>query len=315
MRNLRLDLIYYSCYTCISVVMWLLLLHQVPPNPPYLRAKILRRLKQIGAFALKNSAYLLPDGEEAAEDFQWLLKEIRADGGDGWVLRTEVVAGLTDDSIKESFREMRATDYQQLLTDAQSPDVGLRRIRKRFDEISRIDFFDAPGKQEVLTLMKDMEQRLERPDALPAPAAEFQGRRWVTRRGIKVDRTACCWLILRFIDANATISFVDPNQYVHRDGEIRFDMFEGEITHEGDRCSFEVLSERCDLRAPALGAVAEIVHDLDLKDAKFGRPETAGVAAMLEGLALRHQDDQQRMKEGLIIFDSLYARLRTEVQA
>ncbi len=90
-------------------------------------------------------------------------------------------------------------------------------------------------------------------------------------------------------------------------------MFEGEITHEGNRCSFEVLMDRCDLRAPALGAVAEIVHDLDLKDAKFGRPETAGVAAMLEGLALRHRDDQQRMKEGLVIFDSLYARLRTEV--
>jgi hypothetical protein len=295
--------------------MWLLLLHQVPPNPPYLRAKILRRLKQIGAFALKNSAYLLPDSEEAAEDFQWLLKEIRADGGDGWVLRTELVAGLTDDSIKESFREMRATDYQQLLADAQSPDVGLRKIRKRFDEISRIDFFDAPGKQEVVSFLKDMEQRLDKSEGSSSPVAEFQGRRWITRRGIKVDRTACCWLILRFIDADAMISFVDPNQYVHREGDIRFDMFEGEITHEGDRCSFEVLSDRCDLRTPALGAIAEIVHDLDLKDVKFGRPETAGVAAMLEGLALRHQDDQHRMKEGLILLDSLYAQLRTGAQA
>jgi hypothetical protein len=200
-----------------------------------------------------------------------------------------------------------------LLSDAQPPEIGVRKIRKRFDEIVRIDFFDAPGKLEVLNLMKDMERGLHKPEGVSAPAAEFQGRRWITRRGIKVDRTACCWLILRFIDANSAISFVDPNQYAHRDGEIRFDMFEGEITHEGDRCSFEVLMERCDLRAPALGALAEIVHDLDLKDAKFGRPETAGVAAMLEGLALRHQDDQQRMKEGLVIFDSLYARLRTEV--
>ena len=295
--------------------MWLLLLHQVPPNPPYLRAKILRRLRQIGAFALKNSAYLLPDSEEAAEDFQWLLKEIRADGGDGWVLRTELVAGLTDDAIKESFCEMRAADYRQLLADAQSPEAGFRKIRKRFDEIVRIDFFEAAGKQEVLNLMKEMERGLHRPEAASVVTSEFRGRRWITRRGIKVDRTACCWLILRFIDADAEISFVDPNQYVHREGEIRFDMFEGEITHEGDRCSFEVLSERCNLRAPALAAVAEIVHDLDLKDAKFGRPETAGVAAMLEGLALRHQDDQQRMKEGLVFFDSLYARLRTEAPA
>jgi hypothetical protein len=295
--------------------MWLLLLHQIPPNPPYLRAKILRRLRQIGALALKNSAYLLPDCEEATEDFQWLRKEILADAGEAWVLRTEIVAGLTDDSIKESFREMRVADYRQLLADAQSPDVGLRKIRKRFDEIGRIDFFDAQGKQEVLNLMKDMEQGFQKPEGQPTPGAEYQGRRWVTRSGIKVDRTACCWLILRFIDANAAISFVDPNQYVHRDGEIRFDMFEGEITHEGDRCSFEVLMDRCDLRAPALEAVAEIVHDLDLKDGKFGRAETAGVAAMLEGLALRFQDDQQRMKEGLVIFDSLYARFRAEVQS
>jgi hypothetical protein len=299
----------------MAVVIWLLLLHQVPPTPAYLRAKILRRLKQIGALALKNSAYLLPDSEEAAEDFQWLLTEIRADGGDGWVLRTEMVAGLTDDSIKESFREMRAADYRQLLADAQSADLGLRKIRKRFDEVARIDFFDAPGKQEALNLMEDMERASHPPGAASAPAAEFQGRRWVTRRGIKVDRTACCWLIVRFIDANAEISFVDPSQYKHREGEIRFDMFEGEITHEGDRCSFEMLVERCDLRAPALSAVAEIVHDLDLKDGKFGRPETAGVAAMIEGLALRHQDDPQRMKEGLVIFDSLYARLRSGAQS
>jgi hypothetical protein len=290
------------------------LLHQVPPNPPYLRAKILRRLRQIGAFALKNSAYLLPDSEEATEDFQWLLKEIRAEAGDGWVLRSEVIAGLTDDSIKESFREMRAADYRQLLADAKSPEAGLRKIRKRFDEISRIDFFDAPGKQEVLNLMKEMERGVHTMEAGSTVAPEFHGRRWITRRGIKVDRTACCWLISRFIDANAEICFVDPNDYVYRDGEIRFDMFEGEITHEGDRCSFEVLMERCDLRARALGAIAEIVHDLDLKDAKFGRPETAGVAAMLEGVALRCQDDQQRMKEGFVIFDSLYARLCTEVQ-
>src|SRR5215469_1948818 len=220
-QEVALDCLYSNCYINISVVMWLLLLHQVPPNPPYLRAKILRRLKQIGAFALKNSAYLLPVNEEAAEDFQWLVKEIRADGGDGWVLRTEVVAGLTDDSIKESFREMRAADYRQLLADAQSADAGLRKIRKRFDEIARIDFFDAPGKQEVVNLMKQMEGE-HRSDAGSAAAAEFKGRRWITRRGIKVDRTACCWLIVRFIDANTQISFVDPNQYVHREGEIRF---------------------------------------------------------------------------------------------
>jgi hypothetical protein len=286
--------------------------------------------------ALKQAAYLLPDGDDAVEDFQWLLKEIRSEGGEGWVLRTEVVAGLTDESLRKLFRELRSADYQELLAEAQSievqiqtggvedatsPETSLRKLRKRYEEVSRIDFFDAPGKRDVMNLMSQIEQGLQkvrqktqsgsmatgRPESGPTG---FQGHRWVTREGIKIDRTACCWLIVRFLDRAAEISFVDPNQYVHREGELRFDMFEGEFTHEGDCCSFEVLMERCDLRDPALRAVAEIVHDLDLKDAKFGRPETAGLAAIIEGLGLRHRDDVQRMEEGRVIFDALYARLR-----
>jgi len=292
-----------------SSVKWLLLLHQVPPSPAYLRAKILRRLKQIGALALKNSAYLLPDSEDAAEDFQWLLKEIQSEGGEGWVLRTEAVLGLTDESIRESFRELRSADYRELLAEATSPEASLRKVRKRFEEISGIDFFGAPGKREVMNLMKEMERGLRKDTQQVAAGEGFQGRRWTTRKGIKIDRTACCWLITRFIDPRAEFSFVDPNQYVHREGELRFDMFEGEFSHEGDHCSFEVLMERCGVQAPGLRAVAEIVHDLDMKDTKYGRPEAAGVAAMIEGLGLRHADDHKRMAEGLILFDALHARL------
>src|SRR5690242_17689733 len=137
---------------------WLLLVHQVPPTPPYLRARILRRLKQIGALPLKKSAYLLPDSDPALEDFQWLLKEIHADSGDGWILRTEALAGLTDDSIRDGFRQLRSDDYRELLLEAQAlrgalaetpnPETALRKLRKRSDEIARIDFFQAPGKQE-----------------------------------------------------------------------------------------------------------------------------------------------------------------------
>jgi hypothetical protein len=298
---------------------WLLLLHQVPPSPPYLRAKILRRLKQIGALALKNSAYLLPDSEDALEDFQWLLKEIRSEGGEAWVLRTEAVAGLTDEEIRDAFRKLRQADYQELLMEAQASveakannETDLRKLRKRYDEVSRIDFFGAPGKQEVERLMSEIERTLNRrSQQTAAPESGFNGRRWVTRRGIKIDRTACCWLIRRFIDHDAEFSFVDPNQYVHREGELRFDMFEGEFTHEGESCSFEVLAERFGLSEPPLRAIAEIVHDLDLKDARYGRPETAGIAALIEGLGVRHEGDAQRMAEGLVIFDALYARLRS----
>jgi hypothetical protein len=303
---------------------WLLLIHQIPPTPPYLRAKILRRLKDIGAVALKKSAYLLPDSEEAQEDFQWLLNEIKADGGEGWVLRAEAVAGLNDEFVREMFRTARAADYRELLAEVEklavagegdgdlNIGVALRKLRKQHGEVSAIDFFGAPGKDEVLSAMGAIEKRLEgiarRGESGEAPKG-LKDRRWVTRRGIKIDRTACCWLIRRMIDPGAEILFVDPQQYQHQAGDQRFDMFEGEFTHEGDKCSFEVLLDRFQLENPALRVIAEIVHDVDLKDGKFGRPEAAGVAAMIEGMALRHSDDVKRMEEGSVILDALYARL------
>jgi hypothetical protein len=296
---------------------WLLLIHQVPPSPPYLRAKILRRLKDIGAVALKKAAYLLPESDEALEDFQWLLNEIRSDGGEGWVLRAEAVAGLNDDSIRDLFRSARAADYNELLKELEDIAAGegddLRKLRKRYTHVISIDFFEAPGKNEVLIAMEAIEKSLEK-IARPADSGEVpkdpKGQQWVTRRGIRIDRTACCWLIRRMIDPAAEFVFVDPQQYRHQAGDQRFDMFEGEFTHEGERCSFEVLLDRFHLENPGLRVIAEIVHDLDLKDEKFGRPEAAGVAAMIDGLALRHSDDVKRMEEGLVIFDALYARLQ-----
>jgi hypothetical protein len=309
---------------------WLLLLHQIPPSPPYLRAKILRRLKQAGALPLKKSAYLLPDTEEAIEDFQWLLKEIGSEKGEGWILRVEALAGLTDDSIRQAFRDLRSSDYRELLSEAQalaeqfrtgdgngapSPDSGWRKLRKRCEEVQKIDFFEASGKREVMDQMNEIEQSLKRSAAAAGAAAEspasgYKGRTWVTRRGIKVDRTACAWLIKRFIDPEPEFAFENPDQYVHRPGELRFDMYEGEFTHEGGACTFEVLLARCGPTDPALRAIGEIVHDLDLKETKFDRPETAGIAALIDGLALRHADDARRMEEGFVIFDALYARLR-----
>ena len=304
---------------------WLLLIHQVPPSPPYFRAKILKRLKDIGAVALKKSAYLLVDTEEALEDFQWLFNEIRTDGGEGWIFRVSAIAGLNDDSIREMFRAARAADYQELLAEVErlatadqdgEVNIGaaLRKLRKRYSDVISIDFFGAPGKNEVMSAMEAIDKRLKgvmpQAESGDAPSG-LNGRRWVTRRGIKIDRTACCWLIRRMIDLAAEFVFVDPEQYRHQTGDQRFDMFEGEFTHEGDRCSFEVLLDRFRLENVGLTAIAEIVHDLDLKDGKFGRPEAAGVAAMIDGLAFRHTEDMKRLEEGLVIFDALYARLQS----
>jgi hypothetical protein len=139
---------------------------------------------------------------------------------------------------------------------------------------------------------------------------ELKGRTWVTRKGLHVDRIACSWLIRRFIDPDAVIRFVPGKGYLPKPGELRFDMFEGDITHEGDRCSFEVLLARAGISDPALQAIAEIVHDIDLKDAKFGREEAPGIASLIGGIAATTTDDEQRLVQGAPVFDKHFRRKR-----
>jgi len=135
------------------------------------------------------------------------------------------------------------------------------------------------------------------------------GRTWVTRRGIKVDRISSAWLIRRFIDPEAQFRFVDPKGFVPADGELRFDMFDAEYTHEGPRCTFETLVHRFGLTDPGLAALGEIVHDVDFKEHTFGREETAGVARMIDGLAARYTDDEERLNHGSALFEALHAAL------
>ena len=136
------------------------------------------------------------------------------------------------------------------------------------------------------------------------------GRVWVTRIGVHVDRIGCAWLVRRFIDKQARFKFVPPKGYVPEPNELRFDMFDAEFTHEGDRCSFEVLMTRAGLDDPALPAIAEIVHDIDLKDDKFGREEAAGIKTLINGICADTRDDDERLARGAAIFDDLYQYFR-----
>jgi len=134
----------------------------------------------------------------------------------------------------------------------------------------------------------------------------YRARTWVTRAGAHVDRMASAWLIQRFIDPEATFAFVTTKQYEPKEGEVRFDMFDADFTHEGDRCTFEVLLDRMGLDDPALRAIAEVVHDIDLKDTKFDRPETGGIAVLVAGIAMAHRDDEARIVRASQALDDLY---------
>lgn len=308
---------------------WLLLVHTIPPKPPYLRAKVMRRLTKLGALVLKRSAYLLPANEGTLEDFQWLRQEIRDEGGEAWVVDARFVAGLRDEEIRESFRAMRSNDFRALAAEARAlldrvRDSGAgqdhptieedrRRLLRRVEATRRIDFFHATERDEVEALMSTIERLVEtgnkKTTQIPT-REELRSRTWVTRTGVKVDRMASAWLIRRFIDPAATFVFVAPENTSSIPDALRFDMFEGEFTHDGNRCTFEVLltvSGQGDDRG--LAALEQIVHDLDLRDDRYQRPETAGVAALIDGIVSRFDDDHRRIGESTPLFDALYASL------
>ena len=295
---------------------WLLLIHQIPPKPDYFRVKVRRRLQRIGAVALKNSVYVLPSRPQTIEDFRWLLREIVAEGGEATVCEAEFVEGITRDDLEGMFRAERDRDYAELILAAKESEIetDLGRLRRRLEEIMEIDYFSAPGRRATEQALTTIEARLHAPAGRAGGrqrgAETMTGRTWVTRRDVFVDRIASAWLIRRFIDPKASFKFVGSKTYQPKSGEVRFDMFEAEYTHEGDRCTFETLLERAGLRDRTLIAIAEIVHDIDCKDEKFGREEAAGVAAMVRGIARTNPADAARLERGAAAFDDLYASLR-----
>ncbi|HEX6372773.1 MAG TPA: chromate resistance protein ChrB domain-containing protein [Longimicrobium sp.] len=295
---------------------WLLLIHQVPPKPDYLRVKVRRRLQRLGAVALKNSVYVLPATPGRVEDFQWLAKEIEGDGGEAIVCEASFVTGIVDDELTAQFSRECDRRYAEIADEAAllSGEAGagtLFRVKRKLADAVRLDFFQAPGRHAAEAALTEAEARVLHGKAAGGDRqtdGTLRGRTWVTRSDVFIDRMASAWLIRRFIDPDARFRFVAGDQHRPASGELRFDTFEGEFTHEGDRCTFEVLLEKMDLRDdPGLVQISEIVHDIDLKDGKFGRPETPGLELLIAGIARSEPDDERRIERGAALFDSLYA--------
>jgi hypothetical protein len=306
---------------------WLLLIHQIPPKPDYFRVKIWRRLQQVGAIAVKQSVYVLPQTDQSHEDFGWILKEITEGGGDASLAEVRFIEGLTDEQIIFMFQEARKADYEKLFDDIKRVSEQLDKnnsktgetvtktrnqigkLQKRLNEIISIDFFassDRVGAENALSnLASKYTGPVEEADAINA-SKQFLGKVWVTRNNVFIDRIASAWLITRFIDEKAKFKFVDSNKYNPQKEEVRFDMVEAEFTHKGDRCTFEEIIQRFRMKDKALHQISEIVHDIDLKDRKFERPEADGMNVMFSGIAAAHRNDNDRIEIGAKLLDDLY---------
>jgi hypothetical protein len=306
---------------------WLVLLLSLPPRPSSVRVRVWRRLRAIGAVPLKSSAYLLPATPERREDFEWLAQEVRRARGEATLLEVDRIDTLSPDQVKQLFRGARNGEYRELAGRYRGLLKGRRgaagvaparlegervRLARELERIREIDFFDAGGYDEVRRLRETVDMHLEQPRAAaprrPAlDARRYRGKRWVTRPRPHVDRIATAWLVRRFIDPKARFLFAAPGAFPA--GAIPFDAPGAEFGHQGQDCTFETVLKRFGLDDRRLAAMAEIVHDIDLKDERFGREETRGLDLALRSLRAAIADDRRLLAQGLVLFDGLYAML------
>jgi hypothetical protein len=284
---------------------------------------------------------VLPASEKTYEDFQWLKQEIESAGGEAVVFRGSSVEGATDQQIIEVFQKTRDQEFAELTTELKSLTEAVRpqarakhlspgrlatheaELNKLHAELERIignDFFSANGRTAALDAYQRCEKaiRFTQTSSLKAPRAgsknlrldigKYQGRRWMTRCNLHIDRLASAWLIKQFIDRRPRFYFIAEGETI--DGAIPFDMYGANFTHQGEDCTFETMLKRFGLyENDALRELSEIVHDIDLKDDKFHRLEGPGLNAIISGLSQTLRNDRKLLQQTNIIFDGLLALL------
>jgi hypothetical protein len=317
---------------------WIFLVYQMQALKSRERVKVWRLTKKIGAVLYRNSVYVLPYSEERLEDFQWLCQQIKDSRGEASVFTSESQDENEDRILRTLFERSREEAYSATLRSAKDLLERIRRVKQQkqlsepflkkltkeqkrlaesFTDIERIDFFSAAIAKEVrstlelianhLTSSQSRHESLELPKHYSLKA--FRGKVWATRENIHIDRLCSAWLILRFIDPKAKFAFA-PESRLPKEA-IPFDIFGAEFSHHGEDCTFETLLKSFQLKDRALNAIGEIVHEIDMKDCKFGRPESTGLDVVVRALSDFLKDDQKVLEVGLTILDALYSHFST----
>lgn len=300
---------------------WLLLLYALPSESKAERVSLWRKLKKFGTVQ-KTSAYILPDEPIHRERFQWLAKQVRDDGGEANLIQAQNIEGVSDEQIINLFHSERTKDYQELMAEMRTlakkfkkatPDFNaeVERLRRRFQEIRAIDYFDSPSGHDAEMALNRMANRFKRSPqeaASPLKKSEYARRLWLTRPRPEIDRVGSAWLIRNFIDPEAR--FVFAARPADLPDAIPYDMPDVEFTHQGEDCTFETLLKRFGISDHRLRVISEMIHDADLEDGKFGRNECVGIDLVLKGFAAQGLKDDEILAKSFPVFDGLYSALR-----
>ncbi len=312
---------------------WLFLVHQVQTPDSRERVKVWRLTKKVGAVLYRNSVYVLPYSKERLEDFQWLAQQIRDSKGEASVFLTEASDEEENNALRELFESSVKRAYESLRKTARLIDAQARKVkdgsvstsavgallrkckslRAEFKAIRSVDFFDSGLAEPVQAAIEEMMKRLTSAGTQPTheeavaiyQRKDFQGKTWGTRERIHIDRLCSGWLIRRFIDKKAKIVFAPEGKLAKQ--AIPFDVMGAEFGHHYDDCSFETLLKSFELQDDVgLREIAKIVHDIDLKDQKFGSEEARGIDVIVRSLSEYLRDDHKMLEAGGTLLDALY---------
>jgi hypothetical protein len=295
---------------------WLLLVFSLPRKGASLRVTVWRKLKRYGALPLGNSSYFLPNTAENRERFEWLATAVRTEGGEASVLEVQSIDNCSFEQMKQRFSDARAGDYRELLKELRNPasanqSARITRLRQRFQDIVSIDFFASPLREQVehaLNAMQTSKTKSAAPEIGKVSPAEYRNRVWVTRPRPGVDRVTSAWLIRKFIDPKAKFAFAPEDKKPAK--AVPFDMYEGGFGHRGEDCTFETLLKVFHIRDKKVLVMAEVVHDADLFDEKFGRKEGFGIDEVMKGWGREGLSDRELLKRGMQLAEGLYKSLR-----
>jgi hypothetical protein len=308
---------------------WLLLVISLPTPSATARMRVWRALKALGCMALRDGAYLLPQGEGREDALLEIAEDCTREGGVAWLVGAQPRGADDGEAWRALFD--RSADYAELRKSWKDANRGLaslgatelarlqRKLQRDFEAVRAIDFFPGDASVESAAAYAEFVRRIE---ALLSPdepherdggiarldPAQYRGRTWATRRRPWVDRVASAWLIRRFIDRDAKFLWLaKPSDCPKK--ALGFDFDGATFTHVGDRVSFETLMASFGLdEDPALARLAALVHHLDVGGEPV--PEAAGFEAVMTGARERLADDDALLDEMAGVLDSLHAHFQ-----
>lgn len=299
---------------------WLLTITQLPVEDPSSRMRVLRTLESLGAAVMREGVYVLPDTPPNRQSLETLADYIAKVSGSASVMQVNAVSSAQHEAFMRLFD--RSQRYENLIKTVESLRIGfghsdpsaisrvVHKQRREFEAIAALDFFPNAARSRAEAALAEAEAEVRKllfpanGQAALAPGEALLGRTWVTRKPLWADRLACAWLIRRFVDPEATLTWLEKTEQLPADA-IAFGFEGAHFANTETRVTYEEMLARLDLaKNPALARIGNIVHFLEIRGTPV--PEAAGVQTLLQGAQRRSNSEGELVAEAEKTFDLLY---------